>query len=320
MRVWVPSGFEPRGYLLAASRALLAGAALTVLLFTPDGVLFAYEPNEPSGIRCDGIRAISLWCIAGPTAGARLACRLVVMTLLVLVVAGVSPRWTCIPHAYVGFGMSVSMMLPNGGEQVAQIATMLLVPACLGDRRWCAWVLPDRPLSPIWQGSACGGLLFLRLQVAVVYATASLGKLANPRWRDGTAMYNIAFDPTFGLPTSLLHLAWTMLSTRPWLQITTWSVVVAELVLAVLVLFPHRVRGLGLGLAVALHGAIIVGLGLFSFGLVMIAVVAAAYAGWSPVTYRLSVTHGGSHCRRVGGRIQSGGTAHDIAARWFRGR
>ncbi len=56
----------------------------------------------------------------------------------------------------------------------------------------------------------------------------------------------------------------------------TWSVLAAELGIAVLVLSPGRGRIYALALAVALHSAIIVVMGLASFGLTMIALVAVS--------------------------------------------
>jgi antimicrobial peptide system SdpB family protein len=123
-----------------------------------------------------------------------------------LVATGFAPRWLCIPHWYVSFSIASTMPLINGGEQVAEILTALLIPMCLGDTRWWHWAKPTA-ISPVWRGSAYAAHVVLRIQVVIIYAEAALSKLAHPAWRHGTAVPILLNDPANGLPFAVRPVA-----------------------------------------------------------------------------------------------------------------
>ncbi len=265
--------FEPRTATLGAARSLVAAAELTVLVFTSDSDLFPVVPNGPSGPRCDGVRALSLWC-AGSSSAAQMIFRFATIAVLVLVVSGFRPRWTCIPHWYVTFSLAVAIHVPNGGENVARIVTLLLIPLCLGDDRVWHWTRPATPLPEWWRGAAFVSHWMIRLQVVIVYGQAVWLKAVEPEWRDGTAMHHVTQDAYFGVTPGLAPL----LQSGVLLTAITWGTVLLESAIVVCVLANARARRAGLALAVVLHGGIVVVLGLVSFGLVMISLVAAAAA------------------------------------------
>jgi antimicrobial peptide system SdpB family protein len=181
------------------------------------------------------------------------------------------------------------MTMPNGGELIARIATMLLVPVCLGDDRSWQWTLPAGPMSPWWRGSTCAALITVRVQLAIVYGEAAVSKLLVPEWRDGTALYAVSYDPDSGLSAPLQQIASPFLARYPLLATLTWAVIGAELTIAVGILGPRATRRAALALVVVLHAAIVVALGLFSFGIIMIATAAIACA-WRPSPQRLRTT------------------------------
>jgi antimicrobial peptide system SdpB family protein len=266
-----------RGWvMLGGARSVLAGAQLTVLLFTPEQTLFFARGDLSGGVRCAGLRGVSLWCLGGDAEALPLS-RLLAMAVLLAVMIGYRPRWTCGPHWYVAFSMASGMTIPNGGDQVAQITTMLLVPVCLGDRRTWHWTEPTAAVSAGWQGAASAALLLLRVQCAIIYVTAAVSKLTFVAWRDGSAIDSVASDPNFAMPDLVVAL----LSSGPGQvlsPLTTWTVVLGELLIGILVLGDRRMRRWALVMGVTLHLAIVVLLGLFSFGIVMIATLAAAAA------------------------------------------
>jgi len=63
----------------------------------------------------------------------------------------------------------------------------------------------------------------------------------------------------------------------------TWGVIAVELSIAASAALPRRQRRGGLFLAILLHGAIILLMGLFSFGLIMIALMMVVNAGRAAV-------------------------------------
>jgi antimicrobial peptide system SdpB family protein len=271
---------EPRGTPLAIARTGLALAHLSILVFTPEDSLFFPLPRLPDGARCDGPRMLALWCVAGPAPAAREAARILSIMVLLVIASGYRPRWTCIPHWYLTYSLGVSMTLPNGGEQAAQILTMLLIPVCLGDKRTWQWTVPSTPQDASWRGASFAALLTIRTQSSIIYGSAAISKLAVPQWRDGTALYSVAIDPNFGFPIQLDHTEPTAASTLL-LTAATWSVIGLEISIAVLMLGHRRMRIVGLAMGIILHGAIIFLMGLFSFGVIMIALLAAAYTGGS---------------------------------------
>ncbi|SDG06344.1 antimicrobial peptide system protein, SdpB family [Lentzea fradiae] len=137
--------FEHRTALLGAARSLVAVAELTVLVFTSDSDLFPAVPGGPAGPRCDGLRGLSLWC-ASSSPAAQTVFRVVTIAALVLAASGYRPRWTCVPHWYATFSLAAAIHIPNGGENVARIVTLLLIPLCLTDDRIWHWRRPDTPL------------------------------------------------------------------------------------------------------------------------------------------------------------------------------
>lgn len=268
--------FDPRTPALGIARSLVAIAELTVLVFTSDADLFPVVPNGPTGPRCDGLRVLSLWC-TGSSSTAQTIFRIVTIAVLLLVASGYRPRWTCIPHWYVTFSLAAAIHVPNGGENVAKILTLLLVPLCLADDRIWHWRRPARPMPAWWRGSTYVTHLAIRLQVVIVYGQAVWLKVVEPEWRAGTAMHHVMQDAYFGVtPELAAFLQSTVLSSA-----MTWGTILLESAIVVCVFGNSGLRRAGLVLAVVLHGGIVLALGLVSFGLVMISLVAAASSGRS---------------------------------------
>jgi antimicrobial peptide system SdpB family protein len=270
--------YEPRGLPLAVARTALAIAHLSILAFTPEQSLYFPLQGLSDGARCGGPRMLALWCILGPSPAAREMARVLGILVLLVVASGYRPRWTCIPHYYITYSLSVSMTLPTGGEQVAQILTMLLIPVCFVDMRKWHWKAPVEPLRASWRGASLAALYAVRIQAAIIYGTAAVSKLLVAQWRDGTALYAIAIDPNFGFPLGIDSMKMTPIAILI-LKVTTWSAVGIELAIAGLVLGSRRMRFSAMVLGIALHGAIIALMGLFSFGVIMIALLAIVNAG-----------------------------------------
>jgi antimicrobial peptide system SdpB family protein len=278
-RPWkTAESFEPRGIPLALVRSILAFAQLTTILSSPDRLLFASPPGVMSETRCAGLRGVSLWCLTGGDARADMLGRVISIAVLLVVITGYQPRWSCIAHYYVAFSIAVDMTANNGGDNVAEILTMLLIPVCFDDRRHWAWMKPTRPLQPAWRGSAFAAHVMLRCQITIIYLTAAISKLAFPAWRQGTALGILAHDPETGILRAVRPSAQQLLSHVWAMDLLTWSVLAVETLIALSMAFRRRTRRYGLVLAIVLHGAIILLMGLFSFGLIMIALVLAACA------------------------------------------
>ncbi|NUW34560.1 HTTM domain-containing protein [Nonomuraea sp. SMC257] len=251
----------------------MAFSQLTVLLFSPDDVLFIDVPGVPGEIGCGGIRAVSLWCLAHSGSSESLVVRIAAIAILIAVASGFRPRWSCIPHYYVSFSLNTGLTVPNGGERVAQLVTMLLVPICLADGRTWQWKGVDAGASPAWRGASYAAHSFIRLQLAVIYGWAALAKFGSPGWREGTAFRAIANDPSFGLPTCCRTIFGAALASGWAVAVITWGVIALELLIAISMFGSRRTRMFGLVMVIVLHAGIITLMGLFSFGMIMIASV-----------------------------------------------
>lgn len=270
--------YDPRTMALGVGRLLVAVAELTVLVFTPDADLFRQAQGRPPTPRCDGLRAVSLWC-AGPDGAALTAGRCVAIVVLLVVASGYRPRWTCVPHWYVTFSLGISAAVSNGGEQAARLLTLLLIPICLGDGRVWQWQRPDARLAPGWRGAGYAGHLVVRAQVLLIYGDALVGKLADAQWRDGTAMHYILQNAYFGAPPELLASiegppvgAWLI-------PLVTWSALAAETFIAVSAVAGPGVRRWALVVGLGLHAGTALALGLISFALVMVGLLTVAAGG-----------------------------------------
>jgi antimicrobial peptide system SdpB family protein len=265
--------WDSRGRPLSAGRCLLAVATLSELLFTADAGLFGSEP------RCSAISSISLWCVSAAITHTMLLARVLSIAVLLLVVSGYRPRWTCVPHWYVAFSLFSSMPLPNGGDGAAAIVTMLVIPICLGDERVWQWGKPVRLPSPGWRGSAVAAHLVIRVQVVIVYLVAAVSKISDPAWRHGVAMYYVFNDQEFGIPIHSWPLIAELANWGLLIQVLSWSVIVLQLFIAVGAVGPRRLRFTALLAGVSLHLATILVMGLPSFGLTMICLLLIGYGG-----------------------------------------
>jgi antimicrobial peptide system SdpB family protein len=254
------------GYGLA--RSLIATATLSLLFFNPPELLFTPTPAHPSGMRCEGVGRFGLWCVVGDTPHGQAAVRWVAVLVLAICASGWRPSWTCLPQWYITTSLGMVLPAPSGGDYVAQIMTMLLLPLALGDARRWHWGAPH--LGPRWAGAADAALLAVRVQLSIVYLTATAAKVAQSEWRDGSALPAALMDPAVGLPPGVARLAQPLLNSIAG-SAATWTVLGTEAVLAALILAPLAYRRLALALGIALHGLIGVLLGLPTFALAMIA-------------------------------------------------
>jgi len=265
--------FDPRSLTLALSRTILAVAQIVGIVLTSTGDLIAPETHDPSGVRCTGLRKLSLWCVAGPSSAGLRFEEFVAVAVLLGVAAGYRPRWTCVPHWYVTTSFGMSATEPWGGDSVASIATLLLIPILLGDDRQWQWVCPTTEMRPWWQGAAYAAWSLMRIQVAVIYADAALSKLLVSQWRNGTAMYTIFTDPYTGMPYRLRRLVTPILNQDLIMRPLTLSIPALELAIAFCVLSSQILRKKAVQIAVLLHVGIAALMGLVVFAAVMVSVV-----------------------------------------------
>ena len=272
------------------ARTLLAlGAALTLVASSPDSV-FSYRLGTGPTPACDGAKSILAFCLL-PRDQIAVPYILAICVLLVAA-SGWRPRLTAIPQWYVHLSLFIGMSAPDGGDQLAAILSLILIPIGLTDARTWHWsrleAIPSDSPSRGDQWRVAAGVICIvtaKVQVSVVYFQAGVAKLSHPEWADGTAFYYWSTDPAFGVPTWLaVPVRWVM--ENPYLVVWfAWIPMLLEVCLAAGCLFKVQHRKYLLGAAFVFHLSIAILMGLWSFAFTM---WAAALILLGPVGYQLA--------------------------------
>jgi antimicrobial peptide system SdpB family protein len=253
------------------SRSLLALGSLGTLLATPPSRLFHSVVGADSVPICSDAAAVSLYCIVP---GGILVPEIISICVLLAALSGWRPRVTAIPHWWVTFSFSASATGFDGGDQIASIVTLLIIPIALTDRRRSHWSRPTRTVTTLGDltqsALAWSAVFMIRLQIAGLYLQASLSKLGNPEWVNGTAVYYWLNDPDWGAPAWLSPVLLPIVNTALGVALLTWSAIIIEFGLFLTLFSRGRTRIYWLGPGVLLHAVIAVSFGLVSFALAMI--------------------------------------------------
>lgn len=268
VRTWTP--FTP---VVGLARTLIAGTLLLTLLLTPMHSLFFTSANYPDGVVCNGgpVSSLSLFCIAAD-GGWLEASRWIAVAILLLVMTGLRPALTGVPHWYVTWSFAVSSNAVDGGDQLAANLVLLLVGISLLDRRRNHW---KRDVSyssrePWAQYLAYLMLVLWVLQLIGVYFQASVAKMAVPEWADGSALWYWMQNPAFAPAEPLQGFVLGILQFPMLAVLGSYATLALQLFLCVAPFLGLRTRVIAFFTAAVFHGAIAVGMGLWSFSLVMI--------------------------------------------------
>jgi antimicrobial peptide system SdpB family protein len=249
-------------------RSLLAFGTLLTLLFNDTEVLFRPMGGEPQGnFGRDGAFGWSLFFLV-PTEYLEVARWLSVCALL-MVLSGWRPRFTALLHWWVSFSLAASAVVVDGGDHVAAVLTLLLLPIALTDGRKWHWSPPqdargDRAFL-VRSQIALSALLVCRLQVAAIYFHAAVGKIAVPQWANGTAVYYWFTNPSFGAPAWLEPYLLPLITSSVGVTALTWGTIILELALFVALTLHKRWWPYLLVPGLVFHFGILVVHGLVSF-------------------------------------------------------
>jgi len=266
------------------ARALLALSAGSTYLTTPANVLFTPRDGELAARCADGLAWLAWPCwlpselipIGQITAG----------LLCFLFAVGWFPTATAVPLALALIALPLTSASPDGGDQLAGILGLLLIPVSMTDWRANPWTT-DRSTG-LLSGRviiANSALWLIKLQIAVVYFIACLGKFGSEEWANGTALFYWVRNSVFGAPSPLRPAVEWITAQAPLVAALTWGTLVLEMSLAICVFLPtlFRVRVL-LPVALVFHLGIWVILGVSSFAIVMWAALLLLVVpiGWWP--------------------------------------
>ena len=195
------------------------------------------------------------------------------MVVLVAVIVGVLPAVTAVPHWWVAWSFNMSSLIPDGGDQVSAVLTLLLVPILLVDRRWHHWQT-DRgypshsaPVKVI----AYVALVLCWVQVCVIYFHAAVGKFPVEEWANGTVLWYWFQDPTFAPAEPVRTIMLWVVGSAVGGAVLTYGSLLTELLLAFALFGGARYRAVMLVVGVLFHLGIAVCFGLWSFSATMTA-------------------------------------------------
>lgn len=260
----------PWGSSYGLARTLIAVGTLLTLVFSDTESLFRPVRSMGEAPFCGGISGTGVFCVVpeGQLGSAQWAC----VAVLLVVASGWRPRWTGVPHWYVCFSVMNNIAIPDGGDQIAAILTLLLVPITLGDpRRWHWTPLSSGATAPqgLVVGVAVCAAVAAKIQVAGVYLHSSLAKLAVPEWSDGTVLYYWIHNPSFGAPPWAQDIAYAAVDTPAFVLLMTWVPLALEFALAISIVMSARARSWLLPMGIVFHVFIGATMGLWSFAFVM---------------------------------------------------
>jgi antimicrobial peptide system SdpB family protein len=257
-------------------RSILALATLLTLLSdSSEGLFHPLVVDDAGIIDRSAVTGASLFFLAR---NHLVAAKVIAIVVLLLVIIGWRPRITALPHWWVSFSFAASASLIDGGDLIASILTLLLVPVALTDDRAWHWQRAGTA-SKLGSVAAQTGWLLVRVQVAVIYLFAAVLKFPAEEWANGTALYYVWSNTAFGAPRLLRPLTDRVGGTVLVVPLT-WSVLVLELALAAALVAPLRFRTRLLPVALLFHLGIAVFHGLPTFALTMSAALVLYLRPW----------------------------------------
>lgn len=263
---------------LAIARTLIAIAQLSILWLTPQKYFFVPVAGREAGPKCDEYNRWTAYCLSD-SAGWQSTVPWVLSIILIAVLTGFFPRVVSWFHVWASYSVSTAIALPDGGEVAAQLFSVYIAVICLGDSRRNHWSKFPEPGNGWLQSISWAGSVVLRVQVFWIYISASVAKFSVDSWGDGSAIYYVTRQEFFGVSGPLQSVV-EWVTRNPYASLgLTWGSMILELGIALLMLTSYRYRRWAIPLTIAFHGGIILIIGLWSFGLIMIAGVVASLTG-----------------------------------------
>jgi antimicrobial peptide system SdpB family protein len=256
---------------IAFARTLLALNALVTLLFNDIDLITDMRLLEVTSTNAKNIllNTASLFGIAGPQPG-----RIIAVLILLFAISGYYPKISAILQAWVHVSLCNSLIIIEGGDQLASNLSLLLIPICLFDPRKNQWrETIDEPTA--WQKNRNIFFnlyyLLIILQVSVVYLHAATGKLLKDDWLDGTCLYYWTTNNMFGAPLWMQEF-YNMITLSSFTPIAAWSVILLELGLFASILATNRyIKRFFLISGLLFHFSILITHGLVAFFFAMFA-------------------------------------------------
>lgn len=260
------------------ARSIMAAITALTLALNDSSILFKPANGIPEYPQCSNVGLISIFCILPDTYIYLEITRWICVVLLLIIASGWRPRITGVLHWWISYSFNLSALTVDGGEQVAAVITLLLIPLTLTDPRKWHWekidneILKQNPNTRYTKLLAFSTSWLIRIQVAILYLNSSIAKLNTSQWLDGTAVYYYVQHPMLGMPPILINL-FEFIITTPLIVIPTWGTLIIQFLLFAALFAPKRYWNIILIVAIFMHEIFAIMLGLISFSMIMLAVL-----------------------------------------------
>ncbi|MFF2886253.1 sporulation-delaying protein SdpB family protein [Paenibacillus sp. NPDC057967] len=263
---------KPWTNVYGLARSLIALSTMFTLLMNEVSTFFKPVAGVAEFPTCS-LYKISFFCLAPNDYSSLNVMKWILILLLLIIASGWRPRFTGVIHWWIASSIQNTAVTLDGGEQVAVVLTLLLIPVTLLDGRrwhWLPATVPERPLKIQATIIASVFLIAIRIQMSIIYMQAAIAKVKNPEWIDGTALYYYFNDPMLGLNPFLKRIFDPILNSSL-VVLPTWGTIVLELLLGAGIIANKKYKLLLLFSGFSLHIGIAVIMGLYSFSLIMCA-------------------------------------------------
>jgi antimicrobial peptide system SdpB family protein len=199
---------------------------------------------------------------------------LVASFILLWVISGYLPQVTGLLHAWVAYSFFTGSIIIEGGDQINQIITILLIPITLLDKRLNHWGENEflKYKRPDFIRYFCYSIIIvIQIQMAALYLFAGAEKLAVTEWSSGSAFYYWFNHVPFGATDTVKTLFSPLVSSHIMSPLITWGVILLEVILFAAFFMTSKKRKVLFFFGLFFHFMIVVVHGLASFFLAMTA-------------------------------------------------
>lgn len=218
--------------VIGIARTILATGTFMTLLINPPYVLFSSDIIELSGLN-----RISLFFILQDHL---MVAKILSLILLAIIAIGIYPRFTAIIHWYVSYSFFSTSNVIDGGDHIASLITLLLIPILLFDQRKTHWDKGYTKHDDLASTISSSFYFLIKVQACVIYLHAMVGKLSVYEWLNGTAAYYWLTHEYFGINSFFRGFTEKLLENSFIVIVFTWGTLILEFLLsAAIILDKH---------------------------------------------------------------------------------
>jgi antimicrobial peptide system SdpB family protein len=260
--------YSPYTNVIGLSRSILALGTLLTLLLNPIYFLIN-KTNEGKyynpflNLDKFGYNKFNFFLIFGVENAEVM--KFIAVIILIIVISGYFIKISSILHWWICLSFMFCSSLIDGGDQIASILTLLLLPITLTDKRQNHWKKDVNNTTNKINLLAIVAVCLIRIQVAIIYFDAAVGKMSVNEWKNGTALYYWLNNSVFGYTAFWKPILDPILSNQILLPFLTYGVLIFELMLFLAMFATLKYRRRILPFGILFHFLIILFHGIFSF-------------------------------------------------------